>query len=415
MSDRATSNVLVALLRADLGTGPAPDADAFRACDWPRFERLASHHGLVPILYKGLQPHATVVPDDLWRRMQVTAFGNALRNQLAQSLLGEVATALHEQRIAVIVLKGAALLQTLYADDPSLRQLSDVDVLVDERDLERAGAQLMSIGLEPVGADGEEQRGPLCHIHTVYIKPRMRSLPVELHWRLFEPYLPYCFDLAEVRAHARRFRGLPENGLMMSPEHELAHLCIHLERHAIVYRSVVGREDWFELLLVPQGLGRLVWLYDIAAYVRRRADAVDWDRFVDCARRWAIDGRVRAVLELCRRALGVAPPPEVMRGLDRRAPRLTERLAHRVVFASYRAKEAQRFSTLGQLSGHVVRAMNTWASLFPPTAYLRARYPGRASGLAVRTAHLRQVIPGLYAEARERWRSSNAARHHRDP
>lgn len=402
---------MVALLRAELGTGPTPEAGAFSGCDWERFELLAAHHGLVSILYKGLKPHDVAVPHDLLQRMRMTYFGNTLRNQLVHRLLDEVATAFDAARIAVIVLKGASLIETLYASDPGLRHLTDIDLLVDERDAQRAGALLIAMGLEGAGTTPDERRGPLCHIHTVYIKPSMRSLPIELHWRLFEPYLPYCFDLAEVRAAARPFPGGTENVLTMAPEHELAHLCIHLERHALAYRSLVGREDWFELLTMPQGLGRLAWLYDVAAYIRRRAEEVDWDRFAARARRWAIDGRLYAVLELCRRALGVEPPAEVMRALDRRPPRLTERLAHRVVFASYRAREAERSDATARLSVHAVRAANTWAWLFPPNAYLRALHPGTASVLALRAAHLSRVVPELWTETRERLRKGRGARH----
>jgi hypothetical protein len=61
--------------------------------------------------------------------------------------------------------------------------------------------------------------------------------------------------------------------LTMSPEHELAHLCLHLERHALVYRSLVERPDWLQLLVMPRGLARLAWLYDVALYLQRRGSA----------------------------------------------------------------------------------------------------------------------------------------------
>ena len=401
-SARAASEVLVALLRAELGTGAGPNGDVLRACDWNRLEQLGAHHGVLPILYKQLKLVGGAVPDALRQRMRLVYYVNALLNRRVRRLLEELGAALRAEGIGVVVLKGAALLETLYVDDPGLRQLSDVDLLVDERDVERAGACLVAAGLEPIGPIQKVRRGPLCDIHHVFARPG--SIPVELHWRLFEPYLPYCFDLAEVRAAARPIPGLPDNVLAMAPEHELAHLCIHLERHALAYRSLLDREDWFELLTVPRGLGRLVWLYDIAAYMRCFGETLDWQRFVDRARRWAIDARVHAVLELCRRALAAAPPSGVTEALDRRPPRWTERLAHRVVFASYAAQDAERFSAVTRLSTHAVRAANTWAWLFPPSAYLRARHAGGASSFALRAAHFGQVIPELWTEARERLR-----------
>jgi len=66
----------------------------------------------------------------------------------------------------------------------------------------------------------------------------------------------------------------------------LAHLCVHLDRHAVAIDSLITRADWCDLLLLPQGLGRLVWLYDIAAYVQRYTSAMDWRAVIDTARRW---------------------------------------------------------------------------------------------------------------------------------
>jgi hypothetical protein len=209
----------------------------------------------------------------------------------------------------------------------------------------------------------------------------------------------------------------------MAPEHELAHLCLHLDRHAITYRSLIGRTDWCESLLVPHGLGRLAWLYDIALYLQRRNELIDWDRFIDTARRWAIDGRIHATLEMSRRTLGVGPPPEVLQALHRGRPQLVERIAHSVVLASHRANEARRNANgriphphwLMRLTDPTLRFAHTWTSLFPPSAYLRARYATPNAPLWLRGAHWREVVPELWAETRDRLRSAAAVHTDRRP
>jgi hypothetical protein len=410
---------LVDLLRAQLGTGEPPSTERLAQCDWARFERVAAHHGCTPILYKALRDQRADVLAAALRRMKLAYFGTALSNHLAGTFLDQIAAALGEHEIPVVVLKGAALLRTLY-DDPAQRPLSDIDLLVDEQDVGRAGAQLQHIGLAPVASAHADQRGPLCHIHLVYRRPEARSIPVELHWRLFEPYQPYVFDLAEVRARAQHLAGMPDNVFVMSPEHQLAHLCVHLERHAAVFGSLVGRDDWFDLLLLPQGLGRLMWMYDIAKYLRQQAAVIDWDRFVGSARRWAIDGQLHAVFELCRRTFGVVPPLDVMRALDRGGPRLAERIAHRFVLASYRANEANehaggasRRPWVTQVTPHVLRLTHSWTTLFPPAAYLRASYPAPRSLARLWAQHARTVLPGLWAETRDRVRHTITTRRQR--
>jgi hypothetical protein len=405
-----TSEILVALLRASLSTGTPPDAALLAACDWAELARLAAHHGIGPILCRALRSRATEIPAPWQRRFKLEYLASTIRNRQARSSVEQIGAAFHGERIPVILMKGVALSRTIY-EDPGLRLLNDIDLLVDERDVERAGAALERIGLQPTGSEHADHRGPLCQIHLVFHEPNSRSIPVELHWRLFEPYLPYVFDLAEVRAEARQLEDLPANVLVMAPEHELAHLCVHLDRHAIIYRSLLDRSDWRESLLMPQGSGRLLWLYDIARYLQQRSATIDWDRFVSTARRWAIDARVHATLELSRRLFDVGPPPDVLRALRCRGPRFVERVAHRVVLASHRANESrsegeERARRLTQVSAHVLRVANTWISMFPPRAYLRARYATPGFLLRLRGRHVREVVPSLWAETRERSRST---------
>jgi hypothetical protein len=368
--------------------------------------RLAGHHGLVPIVHRALRSSKAVVPEEWQRRFKLEHFASALRNRLARDCVDQIGAAFHDARIPVIVMKGVALSCTLY-DEPALRSLSDIDLLVDEGDVERAGTELRRLGLRPIAAEHDDPRGPLCRIHHIFGGPSPHLIPVELHWRLFEPYLPYVFDLAAVRADARPLSGLPPNVLAMAPEHELAHLCVHLDRHAIVYRSLLDRKDWFDGLVAPQGVGRLLWLYDIARYLQRHNASLDWDRFVAMARRWAIDSRVHATLELSRRLLDVGPPPEVLRGLSCGRPRFVERMTHRAILAAHRAAESRAGGTararrLTALSARILRFANTWISVFPPAAYLRARYVAPAGSLRLRARHLKEVGPGLWAEMRER-------------
>jgi hypothetical protein len=418
-SERVTSEIVIALLRASLGTGPLPDATRVAECDWARFALLARHHGIGPILFRAFQERAASVPAEWLQIFKAEYATNAFHNQLAHASVDEIGAVLSSEQIPVILMKGAALLRTLY-DDQGLRTLCDVDLLVDERDVERADTQLQARGMKlPVS----EEVGSRCHYSLVYCWQQPRTVPVELHWRIFERYRPYIFDLDAVRAQARPLPGMPPNVLVMAPEHELAHLCLHLDRHAITYRSLIGRKDWCESLLLPHGSGRLVWLYDIALYLQRRRDLIDWDRFVDTARRWAIDGRVYATLELSRRALGVGPPPEVLQALNRGRPQLVERIAHSVVLASHRANETQPTASartprphwLTRLSVPILRFAHTWISVFPPNAYLHARYATPNAPLWLRGAHLREVVPELWAETRDRLRSAAAVRTDRRP
>jgi hypothetical protein len=399
---------LVALLRATLGTADAPGSRQLETCDWTPLEMLAAHHAVAPIVYRALEARADAVPRVVLRRMWLAYRANALRNREVADVSADVGRRLSAAGLSCILLKGAALVRTLYTD-PGLRHVGDVDLLLDERDVPRAASLLEAMGFRRVGRPLRTE-WPTCEFHHVYHRDAHGSIPVELHWRLFEDYLPYVFDLAEVRAQARPVEAFPAGVLAMSPEHELAHLCIHLERHALVYRSLIARSDWLELLVMPRGQARMAWLYDIALYLQRRGDTLDWDRLVADARRWAIDGRLRVVLELCERTFHVGAPAEAIRGLDRRRPGFVERGAHRAIIALNRASEnigrrpAPSRRLLGWLDFLGNRATgwsHMWNSVFPPAGYLAARHPGHAPTIRRRVHHAATMTPPvLHAIAR---------------
>jgi len=404
-----TDATLVALLRATLGTEESPDSGRLETCDWARLETLAAHHAVAPIVYRAIEPRAAgAVPRDVLRRLWLGYRANAIRNRAVADLTVDLGGRLSAACLSGILLKGAVLVRTLYGD-PGLRHVGDVDLLVDERDVPRTGSLLDAMGFRRVGRPLRNE-WPTCEFQLAYDRDGQGSIPVELHWRLFEDYLPYLFDLSEVKARARHVTGLPAGMLAMSPEHELAHLCIHLERHALVYRSLIERRDWLELLVMPRGLARLGWLYDVALYVRRRGETLDWDRLVTDARRWIIDDRLRVVLELCERTLHVGAPAEAIRALGRRRPGFVEGFAHRAIIAVNRVSE--RVGRRPAPSRRVLRWLDLvadratgwshmWNSLFPPASYLAARHPRPAPRIGRYGRHVAMMTPPvLHALAR---------------
>ena len=364
------------------------------------------------IVYRAVESRADAVPRDVLRRMWLGYRATVLRNRAVADLAADLGRRLSAASVSCILLKGAALVRTLYAD-PGLRHVGDLDLLVDERDVPRAASLLDVMGFRRFGRPLRTE-WPTCEFHLVYVRDGHGSIPVELHWRLFEDYLPYVFDLAEVRRRALPVAGLPAGMLTMSPEHELAHLCLHLERHALVYRSLIERPDWLQLLVMPRGLARLAWLYDVALYLQRHGETLDWDRLVADARRWAIDARLRVVLELCERTLHVGAPAEVIRALGRRRPGFVEGGAHRAIIALNRVSESvgrrrapsrRLLGWLDFLGDRATGWSHMWNSVFPPASYLAARHPGRAPTIRLRARHVATMMPPVLHAIGRRLRS----------
>jgi len=401
---RDTAATLSALLRASLGTGDVPVAERLAKAAWRDLSLLASHHGLSSAVYRVLRDRNVDVPAERLRRFKAEYAANAFNHQLARSGLDEIGAGFGTARIPFVLLEGAALLR-FPERDAGLGTIECIGALVDGNDVGRADVELQRLGYERRGSGGPPHTG---EVRRLYYRPLSQSVPVELRWRLFEPYLPYFFDEDAVRTEAKPVPGSSPRIVVPAPEHELAYLCLQLDRRTITYRSLIHQDDWAELLLLSSGARQLGRLYEIALYVQEGGARIDWPRFVDTARRWAIDARLHATFELSQRMLGVAPPAEVLRQLDHGGPPLVERIAHRIAFASERAAEdrqsgsARKRRWLAAYATPLLRTAQAWVSVFPPRAHLRAKYPHTSGALPLHGRHLRDLVPALWSEARYR-------------
>src|SRR5262249_7017159 len=116
----STDELLVALLRATLGTEEMPDARRLAACDWTRLETLAAHHAVIPIVYRAAESREDVVPRHVLRRMWLGYRATTLRNRAVADLAADLGRRLSAASVSSILFKGAALVRTLYTD-PGLR------------------------------------------------------------------------------------------------------------------------------------------------------------------------------------------------------------------------------------------------------------------------------------------------------
>ena len=144
---------------------------------------------------------------------------------------------------------------------PTLRDIGDIDLLVGEKDIFKAGEILRSLAylrFEPQARlTPRRVRSYVAHQKDFSYEHRGGGIVIDLHWRLFRnPFLPANATLAEVGEEwlmlgADRIPTLPAPRLLL-------YLCVH------------GALD---------GWLRLKWLADIAALLRTmRCGATRFDR-----------------------------------------------------------------------------------------------------------------------------------------
>ena len=320
---------------------------------------------------------AEAAQDELWAVVQL-AF---LRHPLAELLRASAAAGLE-----LIVLKGAALAETVYPR-PSLRPYGDIDILVRLEDAPRAGVLLSALGYVPeASAWATLSAGQTCQANFFRHAER-GPVVVELHTDLLNNALLQSrvrLDHAGLWRRSRPALLAGAEARVLGPEDQILHLCLHLAGH------------YFD---APQSL------QDIAQVCA--GQPVDWPLFESlCRDAGAASIGYGGLFVAVQRSASV--PLAV---LERLAPARHRRLLERVITARVTGRaalgsEAQRFRLIWLLlesAGarlHAVRHL-----LFPRRVWLHAHYffdlPNAAAlrfvplGLALRVMHGRFLLQAL--------------------
>jgi hypothetical protein len=298
--------------RVHLEPGEAPRTAAFLQgpIDWAAVVRLASAHGVVPLVYRALsRVGSDGVPAPLLEELRRELAASEQQNAALAAELLRLIRLFAAHRIRLISYKGPELALASYGE-LGLRPFGDLDFLVHPRDVALAERML----------EGEGYLRDRRHIHTLaweafFARPAEAEpeMGVDLHWRICAPHdpMPSAFDELWNRSERVTVGGEPVPSL--AAEDLLVTLGIKFAVDCAGWRS------------------RIVQLCDTAGLIRRRAD-LDWDTALGRAR--AAGGLRMLLLHLLMvtRLLGVELPRRVRAMIegDRAAQRLGERVGARL-------------------------------------------------------------------------------------
>jgi hypothetical protein len=333
---------------------------AHAGLDWSRVLEQARAARIGPIVHHVLAG-ATVAPDAFLAALSADYRQHSSRNLLLLRELDAVLERFDANGIKAVVLKGAALAESLYGKI-GLRPMHDVDLLARRSDLRAVQKSLASLGWQPApewagrGAAVREAQAEAAGVGSnemLFYKDAPLRLPLEIHWRLFDPqHFQHRVDMEWFWRNTRSAKVGSRRALVLGDEAELLHLCGHLHLH--------------------HGGDKPLWLHDIALLVRRKGETIDWQEVAARAREFDL---VVSLAQTLRRVVadwrielrGAARAIEGLRPSSAELKAL-ERLARPP------ASELERVR--GDLSGMSARQRVRFlrSSLFPSLEYMRERY-----------------------------------------
>lgn len=153
--------------------------------DWRVFAELAASHGVRPLVYKSLRISCwNRVPAEIQTALEEANRSLTGRNLFLTGELLHVTNELQKGGIQVAAMKGAVIAQMVYGDF-TLREFSDIDLLVREQDFPRAVEQLRRLGYETCWKyDNDKVLRFLRHVGEYKLMNGAGEADIDLHWRV---------------------------------------------------------------------------------------------------------------------------------------------------------------------------------------------------------------------------------------
>ena len=250
--------------------------------NWTYLTQTAARHGVIPLFYQSLnRTYPEAVPQDFLNQLQNYVHNNAIRNLFLTTELLKLLKLFEQQNISVIPFKGPILAVSVY-DNLALRQFCDIDILVHQKDINKAQELLIAQGYHLDSEYKWEQK----------FVNKDRKVDVDLHWEITPEYFPFILNFEELW---QRVKPLPIAGttpVQFSPEDLLIILVLQ-----------IGKDAWENRI-------QLLKLCDIAELLRTHP-SFDWQKEMEKANKYSLERLLFLALFLVSELLGITLPPEV--------------------------------------------------------------------------------------------------------
>lgn len=272
----------------------AIDALIEQGLDWTSVESIIRLHGLAGLVNSALarSHHLHNVPDGVLRHITLAGRQTAFKNLLYIREFAAILKTCNREHIQVVPLKGIAFLTSLYSNNTALRALTDIDILVKNKDVESVNRILLARGYQQKEIS---DRDTCRAFHAIYRRRDSSfNLLVEVHWDVDFPDSPYAIDIAESWQRSHEVKDAAGIYYEFSIEDSLIFNCFHILRNP------------------KKGPNNLLYLKnfcDIAALILRAADSIDWECLIARSTQYKVVRPVGLVLLLVRELLGVTEIP----------------------------------------------------------------------------------------------------------
>ncbi len=223
---------------------------------WHKLFDFAKKQGLSILIFDILMRNRIIIPEDIRDTMKNICYSACIADVKRKKQLKEIIRLFNDNNIDHILLKGAALISTVYKHSSICRSMCDIDILVHKEDADKAYLLLQKKGYRSlISIDEEIDKYKAGFAHHYPALKKTGCLMIELHTRLSD-YFNANIEKIWNRAEAIDIDNMKSR--IMCPEDLIMHIILHAYLHH----------------KIPED-NALVKLYDI--YLLLKNEDINWD------------------------------------------------------------------------------------------------------------------------------------------
>ncbi|MGD8465145.1 MAG: nucleotidyltransferase family protein [Anaerolineae bacterium] len=321
---------------------------------WPELFEAAQHHGVQQLLWSVLQERTGAAPEWVRDRAKQSHYQVAAVNALRIRELGHILSSLSTVGNPPLLLKGAALAETLYGNQFP-RPVGDFDLTIRPEDAQVYRAAICQLGYVPRIAEIGPGPDLVYHNQQGFDWPDRTRAPIEIHWHLLDTlyYMRQIpMDWFWAQTDTMHLAGHPVR--VLRPEANLLYLPAHLAFHHRYHG--------------------LRWYVDLALLIHEYGDTLDWDAVVAQARAFELLLVIRETLDRLAAYWPSLTLDEPRRKLHDPAPTAFEGKLFRLLASEPRSLAKIVYANLISLPNLTAVLGYLWRIAFPQRSYMAQSY-----------------------------------------
>lgn len=268
--------------------------------DWNYIVDCSIKQGISPLFYWNLNKinNGKDVPSEVMKSLEKIYYSNLARNMLLYDELSKILKAFQKAGIVTIVLKGAFLAEEIYKNI-GLRPMSDIDLLIKEKDLQKAKKELIEMKYSATTIFQtrlHEQFQTVLTNELPFIHRDKKSY-IEIHWDIQPPTINYKVEINKFWNNAKPVKIAGIETLTFAPENLLQHLCLHLDKHINMSSAPPAKP--------------LRDYCDIAEVTRHYKDMINWNYLVQSSKDYGIEEPIFQNLFIAKKYFGAFIPENI--------------------------------------------------------------------------------------------------------